>query len=83
MAREFTDDHRDNDVLTSEGDRIGTISAVDGERATVDRDDDSVLPDTLREMLGWDDDDDDDEIRSHHVEDLNSTGDELRLKQNW
>lgn len=82
MPREFTDDHRDNDVLTSEGDRIGTISAVDGERATVERDDDSVLPDTLREMLGWDDDDDN-EIESHYVEDLNTTGDELRLKQQW
>ena len=80
MAREFTDDDRDKEVLTAEGDRIGTISDVDGDRATVTRDEGADLPEKVREMLGWDDPAAN-ELRGEHVEE--GTMDDLRLKQNW
>lgn len=80
MTREFTDDDRDKEVLTAEGDRIGTVRDVNGDRATVDRDDDTVLPEKLREMLGWDDPASN-ELHGDHVEE--GTADDLRLKSNW
>ncbi|WP_049947939.1 hypothetical protein [Candidatus Halobonum tyrrellensis] len=80
MTRQFTDDDRGKDVLTAEGDRIGTVRDVDGDRATVDRDDDAALPEKLREMLGWDDHASN-ELHGDHVEE--GTADDLRLKSNW
>ena len=80
MTREFTDDDREKEVLTAEGDRIGRIRDVDGERATVERDDEADLPEKLREMLGWDDPAAN-ELHGDHVEE--DTADDLRLKSNW
>ena len=65
MAR-FTDDDVGRDVVTSEGNRVGRINRVDDDRATVDRDDES-LTDKVKEMLGWENDDDN-EIHHEHVD---------------
>ena len=78
MARNFRDDDRDKDVVTAEGDRIGTIRDVNDDRATVDRDDES-LTDKVKSMLGWGDDDDSNEIRNEHVDDVGD--DEVRLRR--
>jgi hypothetical protein len=67
MAR-FEDDDRGRDVVTSEGNRIGTIDRVEGGRARVDRDDDGEgLTDKIKDMLGWDDEDSN-EISDEHVD---------------
>ncbi|WP_224332183.1 hypothetical protein [Haloprofundus halobius] len=67
MVREFTEDDRSKDVVTAEGDRVGTIREVNGDRATVDRDDDSSLTDKVKDLLGWGDDDSN-ELRTEHVD---------------
>jgi hypothetical protein len=68
MARKFSDDDRNKEVVTAEGDRIGTIHDVNDGRATVKRDDDSDgLTDKIKDMLGWGDDDDN-ELRDEHVD---------------
>ncbi|QLG26409.1 hypothetical protein HUG10_02130 [Halorarum halophilum] len=77
MARNFTDDDRDKNVVTSEGNRIGTIDDVNDDRATVKRDRDKSLTDKVKDMLGWDDDDSN-EIRNEHVDTVND--DEVRLR---
>jgi hypothetical protein len=70
MRRRLTDDDRDKEVVTYEGQRIGTIWRVHDGRATVRRaeDDDGGLSEKVLEFLGWSDDDDDDEIRDEHVD---------------
>lgn len=77
MARNFTDDDRNKPVVTSEGDRIGTISDVNDDRATVERDRDKDLTDKVKDMLGWGDDDSN-ELRSEHVDSYD--GDQVRLR---
>lgn len=77
MARDFTDDDRNKDVYTSDGDRIGTINDVNKDRATVERDDDTDLTDKVKDLLGWDDDDSN-EIRSEHVDSYDD--DRVRLR---
>ncbi|WP_135305289.1 hypothetical protein [Haloarcula amylovorans] len=79
MARNFTDDDRDKDVVTADGNRIGTVRNVDNDRATVDRDhdDDDGLTDKIKDMLGWGDDDSN-EVRNEHVDSIND--DEVRLR---
>ncbi|MBX0295330.1 hypothetical protein [Haloarcula nitratireducens] len=77
MARNFTDDDRDKDVVTANGNRIGSIRNVDDDRATVDRDDDGGLTDKIKDMLGWGDDDSN-EVRNEHVDSIND--DEVRLR---
>lgn len=78
MARKFTDDDRDKNVVTSEGDRIGTINDVNDDRATVKRDKDRSLTDKVKDMLGWGDDDSN-EIRNEHVDSVNDN--EVRLRK--
>lgn len=65
MDREFTNDDRDKEVLTSDGYRVGTVRDVDGDRATVDRDENEDLTDKVKEMLGWDEDSN--ELHREHV----------------
>jgi hypothetical protein len=82
MARKFTSDDRDKEVVTAEGNRVGTISSVDDDdRATVDRDDDQSLTDKVKDMLGWGDDDDDHELRSEHVDEDYDDDDRIRLRR--
>lgn len=66
MDREFTNDDREREVLTAEGHRVGTVRDVDGDRATVDRDeDDGGLTEKVKEMLGWDDENSNELHREH------------------
>lgn len=78
MARAFNDDDRDKEVVTAEGDRIGRIRDVDGDRATVEEDE--SLSEKLLDKLGWGDDGPN-EIRREQVD--SNTADYLRLKQKW
>ncbi|WP_306053909.1 PRC-barrel domain containing protein [Natronococcus wangiae] len=77
MARDFTDDDRDKDVVTAEGNRIGTIRDVNEGRATVDRDSDQDLTDKVKDLLGWDNDESN-ELRSEHVD---TYDDEVQLRR--
>lgn len=77
MARNFTDDDRNKDVVTSEGDRIGTVDGVNDDRATIDRDSNADLTDKVKDLLGWDSDDSN-EIRSDHVDSYDD--DQIRLR---
>ncbi|MUV56890.1 hypothetical protein [Halogeometricum sp. CBA1124] len=80
MARKFRDDDRDKEVVTAEGDRIGTIHDVNDGRATVERDEDSDgLTGKIKDMLGWGDDDDDNELRDEHVDSYDD--DRVRLRR--
>lgn len=80
MARKFTDDDRDKEVVTADGDRIGTIHDVHDGRAKVRRDEDSEgLTDKIKDMLGWGDDDDEHELRDEHVDSYDD--DRVRLRR--
>ena len=76
MARDFKQTDRDKAVHTAQGARVGTISGVDGDTATVTRDapdesadgDDGGLTEELKSMLGWSDGDETHDLRSEHVE---------------
>lgn len=78
MARNFTDDDRNKDVVTPDGDRIGTIGDVNDDRATVERDNDADLTDKIKDMLGWGDDNSN-ELRSEHVDSYDD--DQVRLRR--
>lgn len=77
MARDFTDDDRDKNVVTSDGTRIGTIRDVNEGRATVERDSGQDLTDKVKDLLGWGDDESN-ELRSEHVD--SHRDDEVRLR---
>jgi len=79
MGHRFTDDDRGKDVVTPEGDRVGTIDRVDDDRAEIQRDQDADLTDKVKNMLGWDDDDQN-EIRDEHVD--RTEDDRVYLRQN-
>lgn len=71
MVENFTDEHRDRPVITAEGNRIGTISEPNGNRATIESTDEERenLSDDVREMLGWNDDESNErEIRTENVD---------------
>lgn len=70
MAEKFTDEDRGKPIVTAEGDRVGTISAVNDGRATVEstEDDQKNLTDHIREMLGWDESGDPQELEGAQVD---------------
>lgn len=69
MARRFTEDDRGKPVVTDSGRTIGTVSAVEQDRATVERTDDHAsLTEEVKDVLGWDEDDDVHELRYEHVD---------------
>ena len=78
MPHQFTDDDRDKPVVTAEGQHIGYVRDVDGDRATVERDDDESLTDKVKDLLGWDDDDESNELHGDHVE--SHSDDRIRLR---
>ncbi|SFR47267.1 hypothetical protein [Halogeometricum limi] len=79
MARKFSEEDRNKEVVTADGDRIGTINDVRDGRATVDRDDDDGgITDKIKDMLGWDDDDSN-ELDSDHVDSYDD--DRVRLRR--
>jgi len=68
MGYRFTDDDDGKRLVSPAGAHLGTVNYVDEEeRATVDRDHDADLTETMREILGWEDDDAN-EIRGEHVD---------------
>lgn len=67
IAREFTDDDQNKDIVTVEGDHIGTVRDVNDGRATIDRDQNADLMDKIKDLIGWGDDDSN-ELRSDHVD---------------
>lgn len=79
MARDFTDDDRNKDVVTAEGNRIGTVRDVNDGRATVDRDQDADLTDKIKDLVGWGDDDDSNELQGDHVDSYED--DRVRLRR--
>ena len=81
MTRAFRDDDRDKSVFTQEGERIGTISSVDGERAKVRRGDDRSLTDEIKNLLDWDENDDEHDLHQDHVDRHDDRGVHLRSKQ--
>ncbi|ELZ28092.1 hypothetical protein C474_16364 [Halogeometricum pallidum JCM 14848] len=80
MTRPFSDDDRDKEVLTAEGDRIGRVHDVDGDGNSATVEADESLSEKLPDKLDWTDDDPN-EIRREQVD--SNTGDYLRLKQKW
>lgn len=74
----FTDDDREKEVVTAEGDRVGRIRDVDGDSATVEEDED--LSEKIKDFLDWRDDEPS-EIRGEQVD--HRTSDYVRLKQKW
>ncbi|MDS0300603.1 hypothetical protein NDI76_17780 [Halogeometricum sp. S1BR25-6] len=81
MERPFSDDDRDKDVVTSEGDRVGRVRDVDGDGDSATVEADESLSEKLLDKLGWSDDDGPNEIRRDQVD--SNTADYLRLKQKW
>lgn len=80
MARDFTDDDRNKDVVTPDGDRIGTVSNVREGRPYVRTNDDADqgVMDKIRSMLGWEDDEDEHELRDEHIDSVDDNSVRLR-----
>lgn len=70
MAEPFTHEDTGKDVVTADGNRIGTISEVNEGRATVtaDEDDEKNLTDHVRDMLGWDESGDPQELEGAQID---------------
>jgi hypothetical protein len=66
MAEPFTRYDTGKEVITAEGDRVGTVENVEDGRAAVDssEDDQENLTDSVREMLGWGDSESDQELEA-------------------
>lgn len=79
MAREFTSDDHGKNVVTAEGDRLGTISDVREGRAHIERDENTSLTEKVKSMLGWNDSDDTHELQQDHVDRVDEN--EVRLRQ--
>lgn len=77
MVRNLTEDDVGKSVVNRTGEKIGTVSGVQGERAYVDPD--PGLTDTIKAKLGWDDPDSDDfQLEGEHIESM--TDEEIRLR---
>ena len=77
MVREFNADDEGKNVVTNDGDTVGTIERVEGGTAHVQPESD--LSTSIRQRLGWAKDDQDMFALDHsHVRSV--TGDEVYLK---
>lgn len=77
MAQEFTPTEEGKDVVTSDGERVGTVQSVEGGRAHVKPEND--LTDSIRQRLGWTDMSGETyELQSDRVQDFEDR--EIRLK---
>lgn len=63
MARAFRDSDEGMKVVTSDGDEVGTITAVHGDTAHVSPE--TGLGESIRQRLGWGDDTEDTYELSH------------------
>ena len=70
MAEPFAQDDAGKEVVTAEGDRVGTVEDVEEGRATVvsSEDDRENLTDHVREILGWGDSGGDQELEAADVD---------------
>ncbi len=69
MERVFNDSDRKKGVVTSDGQNVGRVRDVDGDRATVERsDDDDSLTEEVKGFLGWSDEDETHELRQDQVD---------------
>lgn len=75
---EFTDDDQGKSVVTADGEKIGMVSSVEGNRAYVDAD--PGITDQIKSALGWEDADQDDYALSESQIDT-VTDDEIRLSR--
>lgn len=55
MGYRFTEDDEGKDLMTAHGTRVGLISAVDDERATIDTNDGHIIDEGVIRLLGWED----------------------------
>lgn len=75
---ELTDDDEGKKVVTADGDSVGMVSGVSGNKAYVNPD--AGITDQIKSTLGWEDVDEDDyAIDESHVADV--TDDEIRLSR--
>lgn len=77
MDQEFTPKEEGKDVVTADGEQIGTVQSVEGSKAHVKPAHD--LNDSTRQRLGWTDMSDETyELESDHVEDFGER--QIKLK---
>lgn len=79
MARKFESSDEGKEVVTADGDIVGTIVDVSGSSAHVMPDED--LSQSIRRRLGWTEEDEE----SYRLENSNVdefSGDQIRLKNN-
>lgn len=80
MVRNFEAGDKGSEVYSADGDMIGTVTDVKGNRLHVEPQD--TLSRNIRQMLGWGDKTDEEyELRHSAVE--NISGDEIHLKKNF
>jgi hypothetical protein len=79
MDSKFTEEDEGKRVVGPDGEEIGIVTGVDGDRADVEADPSAV--ETVKSKLGWEDSGDDTyEISTSAVETV--TDDEVRLQRN-
>lgn len=68
--REFREEDMNKAIIAPAGVTIGTLGAIRGDRAAVERTDDhDSLTDEIKQLLGWGDDEEEErEIRREHVD---------------
>lgn len=77
MVREFKSSDRNKTVVTEDGDEIGTIERVSGNKAYVKPK--RNISRNIRQRLGWTDDEEEEyELMHSNVQQF--SGDEVRLK---
>lgn len=78
MRTNFTDDDEGKHVVNAEGDRIGVVTEVRGDRVHVDPD--PGITDTIKSKLGWGDTDEETyQMDESNVDEI--TDDEIRLQR--
>lgn len=75
---ELTNDDEGKTVVTADGDTVGMVTGVEGDRAYVDPD--AGLTDQIKSTLGWENVDEDDyAVEASQIDDV--TDDEIRLSR--
>lgn len=73
----ITNEDEGKRVVNFDGDKVGVVSGVDGDKAHVAPD--AGISDSIRSKLGWEDEDSDYVLESEHVKTV--TDDEVRLQE--
>lgn len=79
MVRQFKPADEGNDVYSADGDKVGTVSTVSGDRIHVKPD--GSLSRSIRQKLGWSDDDETYELS--HAAVMKMTDDEIHLSESF